>query len=823
VRLTKNKYASLPKTSVASFETGGSPLVLHFKLADWRLQKIDLQFFMEGAFPRSQLGKVCVEVFWLEMQYCAPETRKCTRRALKDFNNFLDWRAAGGPELQISSTLELSTTLLIEYQTYLEAVCTIQENSAKSIYTRLISFLRHLRVHRPEDISPNFRLPGCRFKYHRSSAIAGGVISVNDLKRIADAALKEVRQIREDHRRAINLLESAASQAGKVGSRRKPKGYWKSLANFMHALVKEEGIASRIPVPYGQLAIIHCHPSPMKLIGWYAPTSVNYFTPFLILLLIRTAINVSSIYTLKRDCLKEHPLPLGLTILRFSKPRAAAHSDKELSLPTHQANGAIDLIQFLLTYTQPWVEFASDAEKDSLFLYKSPFMGVRSPISYAEICEVELDRFIARHKLPAFSFNQLRPTIATLLYLQTRDIFRVQRLLDHSSVRTTINYIRGPVVEAQHNRQMSEGIDRMIDSLTGIEYPRNGLSVFIDPVATVIAEKVQSKELSPEAGERFLSGACNTLIGKCQDPLNSPQPGEVKGRVCRSLHACLFCENCWIFAEDLPATIQYRDRLLSEKKEMTDEAWEMLHGAAVRAIDHSILSAFPTAVVKQAELSAKQDPMLMPPAHWRITEMRRAILASPLAVSSQLSPNEHSPVSAVSVFSDETWDFSAEIADTSKPFSKRAIQWKFELTQERDSPALYASMLLALKQLAYLMLFGVPQMKPISVIDRIMLLKIFIRFLAERQSPIFRFQDVLEFHIKEYINNLKTRPGRRGVIHSSVLSHHLAAINLLHDYRDQLSDYLSFRPTGDRPPSKIAGYRYAEAWENRTQPSPTRN
>jgi hypothetical protein len=154
---------------------------------------------------------------------------------------------------------------------------------------------------------------------------------------------------------------------------------------------------------------------------------------------------------------------------------------------------------------------------------------------------------------------------------------------------------------------MSEGIDLMIESLTGIEDHRNGLTVFIDPVATVIAEKVQSKELSPEVGERLVRGACNTLIGKCQDPLNSPQPGEVKGRVCRSLHACLFCENCWIFAEDLPATIQYRDRLLSEKKEMTDEAWETLHGTAVRAINHSILSAFPAEVVKQAELKARQD------------------------------------------------------------------------------------------------------------------------------------------------------------------------------------------------------------------------
>jgi Phage integrase SAM-like domain len=286
VKLAKNKYASLPKTSVASFEAGSSPLVSHFKLADGRLQKIDLQFFLNGTFPRPQIGQVCAEIFQLEMRHSAPATRKNTRRALKVFNDFLDWRAAGGPEQQISSTSELTTALLIEYQAYLETVCTLQENSAKNTYTSLTWFLGHLRVHRPEVISPDFRLPGCRFKYYRKSDIAGGIISVDDLKRIADAALKEVRQIREAHRRAISLLESATSQAGQVESGGKPKGYWKSLANFMHVLVKKQGIASRIPVSYRQLSIIHGHPSPRKLIGWYAPTSVNYFTPFLVLLLL---------------------------------------------------------------------------------------------------------------------------------------------------------------------------------------------------------------------------------------------------------------------------------------------------------------------------------------------------------------------------------------------------------------------------------------------------------------------------------------------------------------------------------------------------------
>src|SRR6266540_848091 len=169
VKRAKNKYASLPKTSVAHFEAGGSPLVLHFKLDDGRLQKIDLQFFMKGAFPRPQIGKVCAEIFWLEMQHSAQATRKNIRRALKAFNDFLDWRAAGGPERQISSTSELTTALLIEYQAYLETACTLQENSAKKALPSLPWFLGHLRINRPKNISPNFRLPGCRFKHYKGS------------------------------------------------------------------------------------------------------------------------------------------------------------------------------------------------------------------------------------------------------------------------------------------------------------------------------------------------------------------------------------------------------------------------------------------------------------------------------------------------------------------------------------------------------------------------------------------------------------------------------------------------------------------------------
>jgi hypothetical protein len=62
----------------------------------------------------------------------------------------------------------------------------------------------------------------------------------------------------------------------------------------------------------------------------------------------------------------------------------------------------------------------------------------------------------------------------------------------------------------------------------------------------------------------------------------------------------------WIFAEDLPEVIRYRNRLMTEKTDMTDYDWEMLHGEAVREINQSILSGFPIETVSQAELKVRE-------------------------------------------------------------------------------------------------------------------------------------------------------------------------------------------------------------------------
>ncbi len=524
---------------------------MYFPLSDGRHQKIDLTFFDAGPFPRPRIAKTCAEVFWLCLHGYSSAIRARYRNELKRFNNFLDWRAERDASCHMDDTTLIDASLFIEFQAHLSA--TNKENKESTCahsYHSVTRFFELMRKTRREHLSPSFSIPANPFSFKSwQHGIRDDILRPEHLKLIVDAATKEVKQIRENHNRALELLKTAAPNDEQARKNPKPEGFWRSIANALYYIVNVVGITTRTP-NIAQALGKNNHPRLPELIGWYAPTADEYFVPFLVLLYVRTAINVTSIYKLKRDCLTEHPLPLGLTICRFTKPRSGAQSEKELSFPTNGSDGVVDLIRFLLAYTEPWVEYANDAEKEALFLYRCRIEGVRS--AGDQFTGNSISRFIARHNLPHFAFNQLRPTIATLIYLQTRDIFRVQRLLKHASIRTTLKYIRGAMVHAEHSKTMGEGIDAMVEAVTGISLREKGGSVFAESMTDVIAAKVKEDELTPEAADRILKGGCNTFMGRCKDPMNSPQPGEIKGRVCRSLHACFFAR-----------TVGYSPRTLS--------------------------------------------------------------------------------------------------------------------------------------------------------------------------------------------------------------------------------------------------------------------
>jgi hypothetical protein len=339
----------------------------------------------------------------------------------------------------------------------------------------------------------------------------------------------------------------------------------------------------------------------------YVPVGDRSLIPFLVLLFIRTAINVESLYHLTRDCLNEHPLPLGLTVLKFDKPRSGPWRNKTLHFPTKQKNGVVDLIEFLIAYTNPWVPFARESESTELLLYKSTGHGRNEVRSPGTRFGSSLKRFITDNNLPDFNFAQIRPTIATLIYLQTRDIFRVQRLLCHSQVFETIQYVKNEITRRDHDKRFHEGMESIFNLLSNNSSKVGNPTVFIQDIDSVLRDKVSGNELSTQRAQLIKNGGCATGMARCRDPFDSPIPGEQPGRICKQLHMCVFCPNAWIFEEDLPKVIRYRDQLLAERNELSETMWDQLHGQAFREIVEAILPSYPQEVIRRAETKAAEQ------------------------------------------------------------------------------------------------------------------------------------------------------------------------------------------------------------------------
>lgn len=184
---------------------------------------------------------------------------------------------------------------------------------------------------------------------------------------------------------------------------------------------------------------------------------------------------------------------------------------------------------------------------------------------------------------------------------------------------------------------------------------------------------------------------------------------------------------------------------------------------------------------------------------------------------------ENPRVSAHSFFQDEVWDFSLEQGGSTVRRVGDTIRWDLQIKGDTSlcEPE-YSSMLLALKQLAYVMLFGSKRNNSATEFKRLNYMRLFIAFLADRPNPVYRFQDVLESDMRDFVEHFKKRPGKggKGKNSTSTLGGMLVFLNSLYDERDYLVDHLTFRPSGKRSGHEAAGYKRGDLLSGRYQPIP---
>jgi len=601
----RNKYLLLDNVKTDGKFDGHPPLFLQFALKNKRYQNIDLNFFIEGEFSRLQIAETFAWYFWYLRKGVAQQTRDGELMGLRKFNKFLNWKAEKSHN--ISTTHEITSILLSEYQMWLTTIDCLSEKSAYQNYVLLTRMINLLRINKPPLFSTGLEIPANNYTSAKYNSREGPIIGISELSEITKAAIQEINNIRSAHKNALRQLDEGEKWEPFTKSGNCKAGHWKSISNVMVYLVEQIGI-DVIPKSTFKTNISRNKlPGTLVLLNTYVPITDRNFIPFLILLFIRTALNVETLYSLKRNCLREHTLPFDLTVLDYEKPRSGSNRYKSLSFPTHQKNGVVDLINFLLKYTKPLVPFARKEEQNYLFLYKSTGNGkneVRSPGS--NFTFRALKKFIKENDLPDFNFAQIRPTVATLIYLQTRDIFRVQRLLGHSDVKTTILYIQEEVVRSQHNIELKEGLASFLESIIDPPAPLGSPEVFTEDIDIVLINKVNEGEINNKQAQAIRNGDCSTGIARCKDPMNSPIPGEKPGKVCRQLHMCVFCENAWIFMEDLAKVIYSRDSLIADRTNFTESDWDTLHGEAFRLITEDVLPSYSEEDIAEASNLARK-------------------------------------------------------------------------------------------------------------------------------------------------------------------------------------------------------------------------
>ena len=202
--------------------------------------------------------------------------------------------------------------------------------------------------------------------------------------------------------------------------------------------------------------------------------------------------------------------------------------------------------------------------------------------------------------------------------------------------------------------------------------------------------------------------------------------------------------------------------------------------------------------------------------------MRKAVYIAELPSGHNQIGAGNPRVSQRSFFLDDVWDFTEEQGDPSLSVHQKKIDWDAVINGDKKlKDQEYAKALLSMKQLAYFMVTRLNR-KPISIVARIRAWIRLLKFLSCLPYPITNFNDVTEYILNDYIEYLKSKPGRdkKKNVTSSTVAYNISCLNLLYDYKMYIVDALPLRPSGFDSPNAVAGFTHSEALMKRTEAIP---
>ncbi len=332
-------------------------------------------------------------------------------------------------------------------------------------------------------------------------------------------------------------------------------------------------------------------------------TPLQVLVVHLLLLALATGRNPQSLIDLRRNSLRDHPIPdreLLVTTKRRGWTTHATSMRKSSAIPGETMYAIPKSIgehfRFLRDFTAPLMEDANERDRELVFLWRVSKLERKEQV-------VRLDQknaaaavisFARRHALLddsgkplALNVARLRPTFATELYRRTRDIRRVQQALGHARAETTARHYASAPLEAERDHAIV--LDGMVRQFARV--------------------KIKGKTLLTADGEiplqdvqELLADGYSTGIARCRNPFREGDS------VCKKFFACFKCPSMCVFEDDLWRLFSFYYRLLSERSKINPSHWLRTYGPIIRRIDADIASQFPPEKVEAARHKAQHDP-----------------------------------------------------------------------------------------------------------------------------------------------------------------------------------------------------------------------
>jgi len=382
---------------------------------------------------------------------------------------------------------------------------------------------------------------------------------------------------------------------------------------------------------------------PYSLKGAYnmlVPTTHDLL-PFLVMLLIKSGLNMESILGLKRDCIVGFGKKDNFERLRYKKGRGS-HEELERPFSNKGLFSTIGLIRAILSITEPLLKHLPEEEQNQLFVgisFKNrgkrvvswgkdigPFEKHSGQASYITNMFNRKDPkkgdglFVSwglkgdQGDQLLFDSRRFRNFHFTQRYRATGDLGYVSRTVakHHGDGGTDIssrNYLNNRANEDLHSSAVSDALKELVDESAKGKVITSELPMDFRE-DNIIEAVTRENDESDDLIERIAKGEQDVFIAHCRDFYN--QPGGKPGAPCSSPWMCFDCENAIWTSRILPKVLAFLDFIESQREVLLEHDWEEKFYKPWSIIKYAILPRFDEEKVDAASVLKKSERLFIP-------------------------------------------------------------------------------------------------------------------------------------------------------------------------------------------------------------------